>query len=557
MRKFGFLLIGCILLSACSTNYFQSSQTQVTSDVKSYQKIQLGQPLDSISLYLMGDYKRFQGDKELIWINQKDLSQLITSKIKSKPDYQVLFTFNDISEFNNTFGFYYENLSNELLKEKMEGIDFYRFHNGIQFFYPFLNFQVVDTFLEKGSGQLRFLSVNRPNYAKDPHQVYYYDELNKLFFTINSPLFQELEEDKSFESTPYGNYLKYYESIKDTTGYGKQMKANALSFLGDLYSRNRLISQVFNYQNRKPFEISDDFQPQSAKEFILQQSKDHQVVMFNENHMNPENRIFLAQLLSELRKQGFKTLAVEALSTNDSSFIENVPTQMAGYYTREPEFGNLLRKAKELGFEILPYENTLETDLKGMAFNNFRDSIQAENLKTIFEKNNRMIVLAGHSHIEEKQKSDWKMMAQRFYEITNVNPLTIEQAIFSNLGSASWRNNVSERISEPTVMVNKDGKIWTVADGYFDIQVFFPSKNDWINENRIAYTFDYRRGLEGNIIHIYNETDVISNRQIPIAVQEIYSNENNQFYLPEKGIYQLVVLSPFGQVLYGERINLE
>lgn len=106
-------------------------------------------------------------------------------------------------------------------------------------------------------------------------------------------------------------------------------------------------------------------------------------------------------------------------------------------------------------------------------------------------------------------------------------------------------------------MVNKDGKIWTVADGYFDIQVFFPSKNDWINENRIAYTFDYRRGFEGNIIHIYMEIDVISNRPIPVAIQEIYSNENNQFYLPEKGIYQLVVLTPFGQVLYGERINLE
>lgn len=82
-----------------------------------------------------------------------------------------------------------------------------------------------------------------------------------MFFTINSHLFQELEENKSFESNPYGNYLKYYESIKDTTAYGKQMKANALSFLGDLDSRNRLIAQVFNYQNRKPFEISEDFQP--------------------------------------------------------------------------------------------------------------------------------------------------------------------------------------------------------------------------------------------------------------------------------------------------------
>ncbi len=278
--------------------------------------------------------------------------------------------------------------------------------------------------------------------------------------------------------------------------------------------------------------------------------------MFNEHHMNPENRIFFTSMLEDLKKQGFDAIAFEALAYEDSIFAGNAPTLKSGFYTREPEFGNLLRKATDLGFEILAYENNLDTELNGMSPANFRDSIQAENLKEIYLKHKKLLVFAGHGHIEEKQRNEWKTMAQRFYEITNVNPLTIEQAIFSNLGNASWRNNVRKNISKPSVFVNSENKVWTVSDGFFDIQIFFPENDNWYKENRIPYVFEFKEGMQENIIQIYKSKDDIFMNPVPVAIQEIFRNQNNEFYLPEKDNYKLFVLTEYGQVIYQEKISL-
>src|SRR5690606_18397772 len=359
-----------------------------------------------------------------------------------------------------------------------------------------------------------------------------------------------------FRSTPYGNYLKYINSQNDTTALGKQIKATALSFIGDFETRDMMIANIFQYQIRKPFEIEDEFQPRDAKEFILNQTQNQDVVMFNENHMNPQNRIFFASMLEDFKKRGFEAIAFEALTEEDSAFVNGVPTLKSGFYTPEPEFGNLLREAINLGFEIHSYESRIESDLKGMKQMNFRDSVQAENLKKIYNKKKKLLVFAGHGHIEEKQRNEWKTMAQRFYEITNVNPLTVEQAIFSDLGNASWRNNVRENIFSPSVFINSENKGWTVSDGFFDIQVFFPKNDNWYKENRIPFIFEFKEGLQENIIQIYKSTDDISQNPVPVAIQEIFRNKNNEFYLPAKGDYELVVLTEYGQVVYQEKISL-
>lgn len=556
MRK---VLLGLFIIYfnfSCSTNYLRSSQQTIASDDPTLQMVKLGVPLDSIKLYLLGDYFKFEKNKENIWIENREFTSLLTSKVKKKPDHQVLFTFNTQSDYNNVFGFYYESENLSDIQKTFTNTDYYKFQSGITYFYSFNSFKITDTFIEKGDGLLRFINVNNPFYDKDPYNVHFYREQNYLLFDINKKLFGELKEQDLLFSTPYGNYLKYTNFQRDTTALGKQVKATALSFIGDFETRDMMIANLFQYQIRKPFEIEDEFQPRDAKEFILNQTQNQDVVMFNENHMNPENRIFFASMLESFRNQGFDAIAFEALAYEDSIFIENVPTLKSGFYTREPEFGNLLRKAKELGFEIFSYENNLETELKGIDQANFRDSIQAENLKEIYLNHKKLLVFAGHGHIEEKQRNEWKTMAQRFYEITNVNPLTVEQAIFSDLGNASWRNNVRENIFSPSVFINSENKGWTVSDGFFDIQVFFPKNDNWYKENRIPFIFEFKEGLQENIIQIYKSTDDISQNPVPVAIQEIFRNKNNEFYLPAKGDYELVVLTEYGQVVYQEKISL-
>ncbi len=49
----------------------------------------------------------------------------------------------------------------------------------------------------------------------------------------------------------------------------------------------------------------------SAIQYILSQSKEHQVVIINEAHHLSQHRVFTTQLLAGLKDQGFKHLGLE------------------------------------------------------------------------------------------------------------------------------------------------------------------------------------------------------------------------------------------------------
>src|SRR5690606_27686004 len=194
---------------SCSTNYLRSTQQTVASDDSTLKMVKLGAPLDSIELYLLGDYFKFEKNKENIWIENREFTSLLTSKVKKKPDHQVLFTFNTQSDYNNVFGFYYESENLSDIQKTFTNTDYYKFQSGITYFYSFNSFKITDTFIEKGDGLLRFINVNNPFYDKDPYNVHFYREQNYLLFDINKKLFGELKEQDLLFSTSYGNYLKY------------------------------------------------------------------------------------------------------------------------------------------------------------------------------------------------------------------------------------------------------------------------------------------------------------------------------------------------------------
>lgn len=150
-------------------------------------------------------------------------------------------------------------------------------------------------------------------------------------------------------------------------------------------------------------------------------SKDKKVVMLNEMHWLPKHRIFAAKLLQPLKDNGYGYLAVEAVNRDFVADLNKrgFPTKNSGYYTREPFFGWLLRKAIDLGFKIVAYD---EFDTEN------REKAQAENLKKIFEKdaNAKVFVYAGIDHILEHHPAN-KWMAAYFKEITGIDPLTIDQ----------------------------------------------------------------------------------------------------------------------------------
>lgn len=156
---------------------------------------------------------------------------------------------------------------------------------------------------------------------------------------------------------------------------------------------------------------------------IKELGQKERVIMLNESHWMPNNRILATQLLDPLKEAGFHYLAVEAVYEDKDRYLNDreVPTHTTGYYVREPYFGLFLRRAKELGFEILSYDrfDTENRELK-----------QAQNIYNIIKNDPdaKVFVYAGLSHIFEKEaKYDYKRMAIYFKEISQIDPITIDQ----------------------------------------------------------------------------------------------------------------------------------
>lgn len=174
--------------------------------------------------------------------------------------------------------------------------------------------------------------------------------------------------------------------------------------------------------------------PPPAQTAILAQTRQRQLVLFNEEHTQPRGRWLVGSLLPALYQQGFRYLALEALNTDDSVGVRQrgYPVASSGFYTNEPHFGNLIRQARALGFRVVGYD----------AMSADRERDEARNLLAVTLKTNpqaRVVVLAGHGHISEAGEGAGKHMAQWLHELSGIDPLTIDQTQAGVFGPAAWR----------------------------------------------------------------------------------------------------------------------
>lgn len=166
---------------------------------------------------------------------------------------------------------------------------------------------------------------------------------------------------------------------------------------------------------------SKPYQGQSAIEEIKKAAKQTKIVMLNENHWYPKHRKLATKLLQPLQEVGYNYLAIEAVNKDQDSILNarGYPVKSTGYYTREPHFGALIRKAKQLGYTIIGYDE-IETD--------HRDKTQAMNISTVISSKSdaKIFIYAGLDHVLEEKSLD--KMAYHVKELTKIDPLTINQS---------------------------------------------------------------------------------------------------------------------------------
>jgi hypothetical protein len=154
-------------------------------------------------------------------------------------------------------------------------------------------------------------------------------------------------------------------------------------------------------------------------DFLIDKCKNEKIVMFNENHFSPNNRMLVILLLKDLYDAGYRHLALEMLwdkNINERGFA----VSKSGFYTREPMASNLIREAKRIGFNVFGYDDFSKDREKKQAENIYNNTFKIDPLT-------KVVVLAGFDHIYEKITTNRKRMAGEFKNTYHIDPLTIDQ----------------------------------------------------------------------------------------------------------------------------------
>lgn len=210
---------------------------------------------------------------------------------------------------------------------------------------------------------------------------------------------------------------------------GRQQLSTTLAFLG----RQREAREIPPSPDAAGDTLADLPDPPASdppyrvtpwREAIARIAAERRLVLIMEAHTVSEHRAWIEQTLGLFRTAGFTHYFAEAISESGSTLkSRGYPTRSTGFYTLDPRFGNLLRTAISLDFELSGYDSS-DHDFER------REAHQAAALAKAFASrpNLRMMVHAGHGHIFKYEvRNVGRYMAARLWEMTGVEPFTVWQ----------------------------------------------------------------------------------------------------------------------------------
>lgn len=188
--------------------------------------------------------------------------------------------------------------------------------------------------------------------------------------------------------------------------------------------------------------FSENYDQIKYADFLKNLNDTVRVFALNEVHTVPVFRKILYQSLTDLRAKGFKYLALETLYYEKQGQVnlDKKPRKDLGFFNGEITMGDVMRRAKEMDFELIAY------DAQGVGSQSKRELLSFQNIiERTLEKdpNSKIILFAGHSHIAEAKIGRIKNLGLQFREY-GIDPLTINQ-------TAYYERNVSGLIKEPVL----------------------------------------------------------------------------------------------------------
>jgi hypothetical protein len=332
----------------------------------------------------------------------------------------------------------------------------------------------------------------------------------------------------------------YAKAKTDSASWRGGVTSSDLSFIGLYKEALQEWDKARKYRRTISREDSAGFvknySPADARRFILEKAKKNRVLIFNEAHYNPRHRVFITSLLKELKEAGYSFFAAETFSSREG-FQENSkhPNLNSGYYTMEPQFGNLLREANELNFTLYPYEHIVPGNQQA------RETGQAQNLARLLDSvpGSKLIVLCGFSHIGEDSIANWAVpMAAELKRLTGIDPYTIEQTILSERSATEFNSPYYNLVhtNKYAILVNKKAAPFNkkLDDKKVDALLYAPptkyihNRPGWVFENgKIPYFInkDQVQLTFPLIAKVYFTEADMTNTVIPVDILEFRTEE--------------------------------
>jgi hypothetical protein len=223
-----------------------------------------------------------------------------------------------------------------------------------------------------------------------------------------------------------------------------------------------------------------EWQAVDAADAIAKLAAGRRLVMINEAHHDAHTRQLTLALLPRLKALGFNYFAVEALGERDTELAaRGYATWTSGSeYLHEPLFGEIVRKALQLGFVVVPYDADSDTP-QG------RESGQAKNLyQRVFAEHPeaRLFVHAGYAHIDKAKGrlGEATPMAAQLQQLSGIEPLSIDQTQFRDGNPRVPLYAYDQLVASfhpalPTVLLHQgDGRAWTPEPELHDVAVILP-----------------------------------------------------------------------------------
>ena len=312
----------------------------------------------------------------------------------------------------------------------------------------------------------------------------------------------------------------------------------------------------------------NNFKPVNAVKEILNQAENHQIIIINEEHNSPQNRLFTSILLEGLSKKGFTYFFAETLNPDTNLNKEKYPTQSSGFLIKEPQYGNLIRNALKLGYTVLPYE--AKEDKKEKDFIKrlqSRETGQALNIKKTIDKNPKakIVIHCGRSHLTEEYLGiGLGMMGAVLKKETGIDPFTIDQfkliERFTNEAEHPFRVYIDKNPpNEASLFINDKGEYFNLYKNEkpWDAVVYFPEtqyingRPNWLlmdkNNKFVNIPFNDISIKRPYLVFAYYENEDISNA-IPADIIEIEDEDDKKSLVLQAANYKLIIRNSQGEI---------